>query len=77
MQRLLFLETHKVPLMDEFILLGLFSHDLVILLIGKMQSNYADHNNLRSTRKHIDKIKVIVAKEFRMVTIWFYESCMV
>lgn len=77
MQRLLFLGSHKVPLRDEFILFDLFFHDLAVLLIGKMPSNYADHNNLRSIRKHIDKMKAIVAKDFGMVTIWFYETCMV
>ena len=42
-----------------------------------MLSNYADDNNLFSIGKDINKVKDTLAKDFGIVTNWFYENFIV
>ena len=61
---------------DGPLLFNLFINDLVLFLTETMLSGYADDNNLFSIGKDINKIKNILAKDFRIVTNWFYEMFM-
>ena len=42
-----------------------------------MLSNYADDNNLISTGKGINNAKETLAKDFGVLTNWFYENVLV
>ena len=59
------------------LLFNLFINDLVLFLTETMLSNYADDNNLFSIGKDINKVKDTLAKDFGIVTNWFYENFMV
>ena len=60
---------------DGPLLFNLFINDLVLFLTETMLSNYADDNNLFSTGRDLNK--VTLAKDFGIVTNWFYENFMV
>ena len=62
---------------DKPLLFNLFINDIVLFLTETMLSNYADDNNLLSIGKDINKIKDTLAKDFGIVTNWFYENFMV
>ena len=42
-----------------------------------MLSNFADNNNLFSIGKNIGKVKDTLAKDFGIITNWFYENFIV
>ena len=62
--------------MDGPLLFNLFINDLVLFLTETMLSGYADDNNLFRIGKDINKIKNVLAKDFGIVTNWFYEMFM-
>ena len=68
-----------VPLgsIDGPLLFNLFINDLVLFLTETMLSNYADDNNLFSIGRDLNKVKDKLAKDFGIVTNWFYENFMV
>ena len=62
---------------DGPLLFNLFIKDLVFFLTETILSNYADDNNLFCIGKDINKVKNTLAKDFGIVTNWFYENFMV
>ena len=62
---------------DGPLLFNLFINDLVLFLTETMLSNYADNNNLFSIGRDLNKVKDTLAKDFGIVTNWFYENFMV
>ena len=50
---------------------------LMLFLTDTMLSDYAEDNNLFIIEKDINKIKDSLAKDFGIVTNWFYENLMV
>ena len=62
---------------DGPLLFKLFINDLALYLTETMLSNYDDDNNLFSIGKDINEVKDTLAKDFRIVTNWFYENFMV
>ena len=62
---------------DGPLLFNLFINDLVLFLTETMLSNYADDNNLFSIGRDLNKVKDTLAKDFGIVTNWFYENFMV
>ena len=62
---------------DGSLLSNLFINDLVLFLTETMLSNYADDNNLFSIGRDLNKVKDTLAKDFGIVTNWFYENFMV
>ena len=61
---------------DGSLLLNLFINDLILFLTETMLSNYTDVNSLFSRGKDISKVKDALAKDFGIVTNWFYENFM-
>ena len=59
---------------DGPLLFNLFINDLVLFLTETMLSNYADDNNLFSIGRDLNKVKDTLAKDFGIVTNWFYEN---
>ena len=62
---------------DGPLLFNLFINDLELFLTETMLSNYADDNNLFSIGRDLNKVKDTLAKDFGIVTNWFYENFMV
>ena len=62
---------------DGPLLFNLFINDLVLFLTETMLSNYTDDNNLFSIGRDLNKVKDTLAKDFGIVTNWFYENFMV
>ena len=62
---------------DGPLLFKLLINDLVLFLTESMLSNYADDNNLFSIRRDLNKVKDTLAKDFGIVTNWFYGNFMV
>ena len=62
---------------DGPLLFNLFINDLVLFLTKTMFSKYADDNNLFSIGRDLNKVKDTLAKDFGIVTNWFYENFMV
>ena len=58
------------------LLFKLFINDLVLFLSGTFLSNYADDNNLYSTRKELNIIEKNLRKDFKVATDWFFENYM-
>ena len=58
------------------LLFKLFINDLVLFLSGTFLSNYADDNNLYSTRKELNIIEKKLRKDFKVATDWFFENYM-
>lgn len=54
---------------------SLFINDLVLFIILSL-SNYAGDNSY-NTEKDIELVKSVLEKDFRTVTDWFYENCMI
>ena len=61
---------------DGPLLCNLFINDLVLFLTEIMLSNYADDNNQFSKGRDLNKVKDTLAKDFGIVTNWFYENFM-
>ena len=62
---------------DGHLLSKLFINDLALYLTETMLSNYDDDNNLLNIGKDINEVKDTLAKDFRIVTNWFYENFMI
>ena len=62
---------------DGPLLFNLFINDLVLFLTETMLSNYADDNSLFSIGRDLNKVNDTLAKDFGIVTNWFYENFMV
>ena len=62
---------------DGPLLFNLFINDLVLFLTETMLSNYADDNNLFTIGRDLNKVKDTLAKDFGIVTNWFYENFLV
>ena len=61
---------------DGPLFFNLFINDLELFLSETFLSNYADDNNLYSTRKELNVIKEKLQKDFKVVTDWFFENYM-
>ena len=62
---------------DGPLLFNLFINNLVLFLTETMLSNYADDNKLFSIGRDFNKVKDTLAKDFGIVTNWFYENFVV
>ena len=62
---------------DGPLLFNSFINDSVLFLTDTILSNYAGDNNLYSIGKDRDIIKNLLRKDFRALTEWFFENCMV
>ena len=63
--------------LDGPLLFNLFINDLVLFLTETMLSNYAYDNNLFNIGRDLNKVKDTLAKDFGIVTNWFYQNFMV
>ena len=61
---------------DGRLLFNLFINDLVLFLSETSLNNYADHNDLCSIGKDLNVIKENLQKDFKVVTVWFFENYM-
>ena len=62
---------------DGPLLFNLFINDSVLCLTDTFLSNYADNNNLYNIGKDRDTLKNLLRKDFRALTEWFIDNCMV